>query len=52
MASYTAAQLQGGGVLSTETFDPTGGTNNLVQLKVTLPAINPNADTGSMFTNN
>ena len=46
MASYTAAQLQGGGVLSTETFDPTGGTNNLVQLKVTLPAINPNADTG------
>tara|TARA_R110002020_G_scaffold227503_1_gene438106 strand:- start:1685 stop:2365 length:681 start_codon:yes stop_codon:yes gene_type:complete len=39
MATYTAAQLQGGGVLSTETFDPTSEENEVVKLGINLPLI-------------
>jgi hypothetical protein len=40
MATYTSAQLKGGGALSTETFDPTREENEIVKLSVSLPFIN------------
>ena len=39
MATYTASQLHDGGVLSTETFDPTAEENEVVKLGIHLPFI-------------
>ena len=39
MATYTASQLHDGGVLSTETFDPTAEENEVVKLTINLPLI-------------